>query len=52
MSTCLKIRFGAPVYRPFFGIERERFPNGAIWRVSLWPMRFGWYLVHWWERRV
>jgi hypothetical protein len=46
----LGVSVGLPVHRPFLGIERCAFQNGVIWRLSLWPGRFGFYFSHWRER--
>lgn len=42
-------RIGWGCQMPFLGFGPERFGNGWIVRVSLWPMRFGFHVVAWHE---
>lgn len=43
------LRAGAPVRRPFVGVEFDRLTNGWVFRLSLWPMRLGVYFMAWRE---
>lgn len=45
----LRFRAGVPVRRPFLGVEVCPFANGTLVRVSLWPMRYGFYVTWWHE---
>lgn len=43
------VRVGLGCRMPFIGVGPERLVNGRIWRVSVWPMRYGFHVVIWRE---
>ena len=45
----LRVEAGWGCRRPLIGVEVAPFANGCLFRLSLWPNRYGFHVVWWRE---